>query len=93
MYRLGEMKLPETPEDPKFLRTPEAIIERHKVLHRSLDELFACYITQHPDGSQFLETPIGDMMEWSFEMTQNPTCVDKHIDPNEVEDDETEATD
>jgi hypothetical protein len=77
----------------KLPLTRDEIIERHKVLHRSLDELFACFITEHPERSQFLETPIGDMMEWAFEMTVNPTCVDKHRDPNEAEDDETEDTD
>ena len=70
--------------------TPEEVTERHKVLHRSIDELFACYITEHPDQSQFLETPIGDMIEWSFEMTKDPTCIGKHRDP-EAEDDETDT--
>lgn len=84
MYQPGEAKLPLTRDE---------IIERHKVLHHALDELFACFITEHPERSQFLETPIGDMMEWSFTMTTDPTCIDKHRDPRDVEDDETEDTD
>ena len=69
------------------MMTPEEVTERHKELHRSLDELFACFITEHPERSQFLETPIGDMMEWSFEMTKDPTCIGKHRDPKDAEDD------
>ena len=72
--------------------TRDEIIERHKTLHRSLDELFACFITEHPERSQFLETPIADMMEWSFEMTVNPTCVNKHRDPNQEDEDDVESS-
>ena len=52
--------------------------ERHKVLHRHLDELLACYITQapkHPTEGILRGTSLLEFMEWSFEMTKNPTCA------------------
>ena len=51
---------------------------RHKVLHRALDELFACYITEHPDQSQFFKMEFGDFLEWSANMTLEATCEEKN---------------
>lgn len=53
--------------------------QKHKELHKAFDELFSCYISEHPDMTQFLTSPLGDFMEWSYQMTLNPTCKDKHI--------------
>jgi hypothetical protein len=47
---------------------------RHKVLHQAFDELFACYITEHPEQHGFLKTELGDFMEWSANMTLEATC-------------------
>ncbi len=58
--------------------TPDEIKQRHVELHRSFDELFACFITEHPDKTNFLETPLKEFMDWSYQMTLNPTCTEKH---------------
>ncbi len=47
---------------------------RHKVLHQALDELFACYITEHPGQYGFLKMEFGDFLEWSANMTLEATC-------------------
>jgi hypothetical protein len=47
---------------------------RHKVLHQALDELFACYITEHPDQHGFFKMEFGDFLEWSANMTLEATC-------------------
>lgn len=46
--------------------------QRHIKLHRSLDELFADYITHHPDQSSFLDMRLGDFIEWSSQQTNEP---------------------
>jgi len=51
--------------------------ERHKVLHAALDELLACYITETNGGLS--DTTVMEFMEWSYKMTQDPTCRDKHV--------------
>ena len=58
---------------------------RHKVLHQALDELFACYITEHSDHrqarstiSQFFRMEFGDFLEWSANMTLEATCEPKN---------------
>jgi len=51
---------------------------RHKELHQSLDELFACYIIEHPDQTQFLKMELGDFLEWSANMTLEATCESKN---------------
>ena len=51
---------------------------RHEKLHRSLDELFACFIAEHPDRTNFLGTTLKEFIEWSHSMTIKPTCEDKH---------------
>lgn len=53
--------------------TPEEHKERHKLLHRMLDELFADYIAHHPDQSGFLKMPVFDLVRWSKEQRENPT--------------------
>lgn len=52
--------------------TPQEHKNRHIELHKALDELFADYISHHPDKVKFLETPIGDLIKWSHEQTVNP---------------------
>ena len=47
--------------------------QRHIELHRSLDELFADYISHHPEQIQFTTMPLAILLEWSFEQTKNPT--------------------
>jgi len=50
---------------------------RHKVLHQALDELFACYITEHPEQHGFFKMEFGDFLEWSANMTLEATCEDE----------------
>lgn len=50
---------------------------RHKVLHQALDELFACYVTEHPDQHGFFKMEFGDFLEWSANMTLEATCESK----------------
>lgn len=47
--------------------------ERHVKLHQSLDELFADYIGHHPNQGTFLDTPLKQFLDWSYEQTLNPT--------------------
>ncbi|HUX57998.1 MAG TPA: hypothetical protein VMV77_13550 [Bacteroidales bacterium] len=47
--------------------------ERHVELHKCLDELFADYISHHPDMIKFTETPLKDLLQWSYEQTKYPT--------------------
>ena len=47
--------------------------DRHKVLHAMLDELLADYMRHHAEQIQFLNMPLSQLMEWSFEQTQQPT--------------------
>jgi len=60
--------------------TPHATKERHVELHRSLDELLACYLEQtgrlpHVDDPR---PTIAELMEWSHQMTIKPTCIRKN---------------
>lgn len=48
--------------------------ERHKVLHRELDELIADFIW-HAGGLPSLNT-IQDLMHWSYLQTKTPTEVE-----------------
>lgn len=57
---------------------------RHKVLHQAFDELFACYITENPEKTQFLKTELGDFMEWSASMTREATCESKNTKSEET---------
>lgn len=54
----------------------EELIERHKKLHRSFDELLACYIESKK--GPVLQDSLMQFMEWSHKMTENPTCVERH---------------
>ena len=47
--------------------------KRHKILHQSLDELFADYISNHGDQKEFLSMSVKELIEWSHEQTINPT--------------------
>ena len=51
---------------------------RHKELHQAFDELFACFITENPEKSNFLDTPLHEFMEWSHQMTLEATCESKN---------------
>lgn len=53
--------------------TPEGHRQRHIELHRALDELFADYITQHPDEHQFTTMPLDRLLKWSHQQTMLPT--------------------
>lgn len=52
--------------------TREEHIERHKLLHRMLDELFADFIQNHPVEHGFLNRSIYELLEWSFKQTKEP---------------------
>lgn len=60
----------------KLSLTRDEIIERHKKLHQSFDELIACFLTE--TGKLPSKTGLMEFMEWSHKMITNPTCVDKH---------------
>ena len=46
--------------------------KRHIELHKSLDELFADYISHHPDQVGFTTMPIKQLIEWSHRQTVKP---------------------
>ena len=48
-------------------------LERHQLLHKHLDELFADYI-RHQEGShgEFVKRPIMELMQWSNAQAGNP---------------------
>jgi len=46
-------------------------IERHKLLHKNLDELIADYVSM--TRKLLSESTIFELMEWSHEQTKNPT--------------------
>lgn len=50
--------------------------DRHVLLHREFDELLADYMRHHPKQHRFLDMPISELMEWSFQQTQEPTELD-----------------
>ena len=47
--------------------------ETHERLHSALDELFADYITHHPDQREFLNTPVHELITWSAAQVINPS--------------------
>lgn len=49
--------------------TPEEHKQRHIELHRSLDELFADFITH---GNGRTTSSIRELLEWSHKQTQQP---------------------
>ena len=60
--------------------TPHQAKNRHVELHRAFDELFACYIDQNRDKTNFLGTTLKEFMDWSYEMTKKPTCAENSDD-------------
>lgn len=52
--------------------TPEEHLERHKKLHRAFDELYADYITNHPDEHNFTGMPVMKLIDWSHRQTLGP---------------------
>jgi hypothetical protein len=56
----------------------DELIARHCELHRSLDELLACFIAHAPFGTSILRLPLGDFLRWSHEQTMNPVCEADH---------------
>jgi len=57
--------------------THEQHIQRHKELHKALDELSADYMNQ--TGKLMSQSSVMDLVEWSHQQTINPTT--KHIGP------------
>lgn len=56
------------------LMTLEEHRARHQELHRMLDELVADFINHQPrERHGFLDVTIGELMEWSFEQSKDPT--------------------
>jgi hypothetical protein len=47
--------------------------QRHVELHKAVDELFADYMTHHPNEYHFTSLQIIDLIKWSYEQTLNPT--------------------
>ena len=62
--------------------TKEEHKARHVELHKALDELFADWIDQAPpERTNFLDSPIGELLEWSFKQTQDPTEKSEGVTP------------
>lgn len=53
----------------------EEHIQKHKDLHRSLDELLADFITH--TGELPSKSSIFELVEWSFEQSINPTELEE----------------
>lgn len=60
----------------KFKHLPTQM--RHNHLHRALDELLACYITE--SGKLLGDTGLMEFLEWSANMTLDATCEEKAHD-------------
>jgi hypothetical protein len=58
------------PEDMKF--DPPNHKQRHIILHKALDELFADYIDHHPGEKDVLHHPLERLITWSYSQTINP---------------------
>lgn len=56
--------------------TPEEHQQAHKLLHRALDELLACYIDEARSGS--IDNPIWQLLQWAYEKTMIPSDADAH---------------
>ena len=52
--------------------------QRHRELHKALDELVADWARHNP-GKIYSDSSIMDLMEWSFKQTQNPTPTDSGL--------------
>lgn len=57
------------PENTNLTRVEH--IARHEVLHKNLDELVADYVTH--TGKRLSDSTIMDLIQWSYQQTQNPT--------------------
>ncbi len=53
--------------------TPEEHKAKHKVLHENFDELFADYIKHHPKQINFLQMPLKQLLDWSYQQTLEPS--------------------
>ena len=51
--------------------THEEHRQRHRELHRALDQLFADFIVHNPD-LRHIEQSIGMLIEWSYMQTLDP---------------------
>ena len=58
--------------------TREELQERHTELHRSLDELVACFI--ETTGRNLTTTGLMDFLAWSNRMREDPLCHGKSED-------------
>ncbi len=58
----------------------EELIARHKELHKGLDQLVACYITE--SKKNLTGTNLMEFMEWSFQQTINPSCFKENEKQN-----------
>jgi hypothetical protein len=54
--------------------------ERHEELHKSLDELLACFIMANP-GKRLSETTLKEFIQWSFDVTKDPSKCSQHLSP------------
>jgi len=59
------------------LMTPEEHQSEHARLHRALDELLACWISESRDP-RFLNRAVGDLLSWAYEKTLKATPADEH---------------
>jgi hypothetical protein len=60
------------------MKTKEDHKKRHVELHRALDELLADYIRHNPDKDTYTQSPLIDLIEWSYKQTQDPTEIITH---------------
>lgn len=54
-------------------KTKTDLMETHKELHKSLDKLLACWITENPKKT-LTKTNLIEFLQWSSEQTANPAC-------------------
>jgi len=70
-----------TPRNLKIMQ------ERHKILHKTFDELLACFINETKKTPA--EATLEEFIQWSHAMTLNPTCAsDKNTEQDATHDDE-----
>jgi hypothetical protein len=60
------------PHEKVVITTKDDHLERHKGLHKCLDELLADYLIHNPKKG-LGNTNLIDLIEWSFNQTINPT--------------------
>jgi hypothetical protein len=59
-------------KDQSQIMTSDEHKRRHIKLHAAMDELFADYVEQNRNESDFLELSILKLIDWSYRQTQNP---------------------